>query len=63
MSIGIHYSCPNCWEDMETCKCSEEDMDVYYKRIKTEQEKIKEFGDAKHLHPIWKAWKEYKENI
>ena len=62
MSIGIKWHCPNCWNDEETCKCTSQEMDVYYRRMEKEKKEMDDFNKAGHKSPLWEAWEIHKKS-
>lgn len=66
MSFGHLAACPCCWEDPEDCKCTEDELNAYYKRVEENQKRIKEFNEAGHKDPlweVWEVWENYKKQI
>ena len=60
MSFGGLGNCPLCWDDPETCRCTQAKVYAYYKKIERERKEMEEFNKAGHKHPLWEAWEKYK---
>jgi hypothetical protein len=58
MSIGITCCCPCCWEDIESCRCTSEELIAYHTRIEESKRRMKESVDSASVANVGKLQKE-----